>query len=188
MNDTPRSRILLRLFTTMFTISAFTFGGGFVIVTFMKRRFVDELHWLDEEEMPALAQSCPGAIAVNAAILVGRKMAGTAGMACAVAGTVLPPLIIISVISLFYAAFSSSTLVRWVLQGMQCGVAMIILDAALNLGMKVLKQRRWIHPVIMASAFVCTFFLHINVVLILLASALIGVGFALSARKGGEKV
>ena len=190
MNDTPRSRILLRLFTTMFTISAFTFGGGFVIVTFMKRRFVNELHWLDEEEMldmTALAQSCPGAIAVNAAILVGRKMAGTAGMACAVAGTVLPPLIIISVISLFYAAFSSSTLVRWVLQGMQCGVAMIILDAALNLGMKVLKQRRWIHPVIMASAFVCTFFLHINVVLILLASALIGVGFALSARKGGEK-
>ena len=90
MNDTPRSRILLRLFTTMFTISAFTFGGGFVIVTFMKRRFVDELHWLDEEEMldmTALAQSCPGAIAVNAAILVGRKMAGTAGMACAVAGT-----------------------------------------------------------------------------------------------------
>lgn len=55
------------LFLTTLYISAFTFGGGFVIVTFMKHKFVDELHWIDEQEMldfTALAQSCPGAIAV----------------------------------------------------------------------------------------------------------------------------
>ena len=55
----------------MLFISAFTFGGGFVIVTFMKRKFVDQLKWIDEQEMldmTALAQSCPGPIAVNAAI------------------------------------------------------------------------------------------------------------------------
>ena len=71
---------LWTLFTSMLYISAFTFGGGFVIVTFMKRKFVDGLHWLTEDEMldmTALAQSAPGAIAVNAAILVGRRVAGT---------------------------------------------------------------------------------------------------------------
>ena len=64
---------LLTLFSTTLYISAFTFGGGFVIVTFMKRKFVDQLKWIDEKEMldfTALAQSSPGAIAVNAAILL----------------------------------------------------------------------------------------------------------------------
>ena len=90
----PRWRRLWLLFSGMFYISAFTFGGGFVIVTFMKRKFVDTLHWLDEQEMldfTALAQSSPGVIAVNAAILVGLKICGAAGMAAAVLGTILPP-------------------------------------------------------------------------------------------------
>ena len=72
---------LLVLFLKTLYISAFTFGGGFVIVTFMKKCFVDELHWIDEQEMldfTALAQSCPGAIAVNGAILVGWKVYGFA--------------------------------------------------------------------------------------------------------------
>ena len=76
MNKNSKKYILLKLFFTTIHISTFTFGGGFVIITFMKKKFVDELHWIDEEEMldlTAIAQSSPGAIAVNAAILVGWK-------------------------------------------------------------------------------------------------------------------
>ena len=86
-----RASVLWQLFASMLYISAFTFGGGFVIITFMKRKFVDEKHWIDEQEMldlTALAQSCPGAIAVNAAILVGWRVGGWLGMAAAVLGTV----------------------------------------------------------------------------------------------------
>ena len=93
---------LLVLFLKTLYISAFTFGGGFVIVTFMKKCFVDELHWIDEQEMldfTALAQSCPGAIAVNGAILVGWKVYGFAGMVVAVIGTILPPMAILAVLS-----------------------------------------------------------------------------------------
>ena len=64
-----RTKTLLALFFNMLYISAFTFGGGFVIVTLMKQKFVDKLHWMDESEMldmTAIAQSSPGAIAVNA--------------------------------------------------------------------------------------------------------------------------
>lgn len=96
------------LFLTTLYISAFTFGGGFVIVTFMKHKFVDELHWIDEQEMldfTALAQSCPGAIAVNAAILVGWNVYGFAGMIVATLGTILPPMIILSVVSFFLRYF-----------------------------------------------------------------------------------
>ena len=68
----------LTLFTSTFTLSAFTFGGGFVIIPLMRKKFVEQLHWIDEEEMmdlTAIAQSSPGAIAVNASILVGYRVA-----------------------------------------------------------------------------------------------------------------
>ena len=106
----PKSKVLLKLFLSTLYISAFTFGGGFVIITFMKRKFVDELHWIEEDEMldlAALAQSSPGAIAVNAAILVGWKAAGFVGMIVAIIGTILPPMTILAVISFFYAACGS---------------------------------------------------------------------------------
>ena len=92
-NKTYGTRLarLWKLFLSTLYISSFTFGGGFVIVTFMKKKFVDELHWIDEQEMldmTALAQSSPGAIAVNAAILVGWQVEGLIGMIVAVLGTI----------------------------------------------------------------------------------------------------
>ena len=139
---------LLKLFFSMLYISAFTFGGGFVIITFMKRKFVDELGWIDEQEMldlTALAQSSPGAIAVNAAILVGWRVGGFLGMVTAVIGTVLPPITILSVISLFYAAFAANPYVALVLKGMQAGVAAVILDVVWGLGANVVKTKSSIH-------------------------------------------
>ena len=73
---TAKSEILKKLFFSTFYLSAFTFGGGYVIITLLKQKFVDELHWISEDEMldlVALAQSSPGPIAVNGAILVGYK-------------------------------------------------------------------------------------------------------------------
>ena len=114
-------------FSTLY-LSAFTFGGGYIIVTLMKKKFVDELHWIDEEEMldlVAIAQSAPGAIAVNGAIVVGYKLAGIAGALAAIIGTIIPPFVILSVIFYFYAAFSSNYIVKTVLDGMQAGVGCI---------------------------------------------------------------
>ena len=141
---TGERNVLWTLFTSMLYISAFTFGGGFVIVTFMKKKFVDELHWINEDEMldmTALAQSAPGAIAVNAAILVGRRVAGFTGMIVSVLGTIIPPITILAVISLFYKAFATNPWVAAVLGGMQAGVAAVICDVVWNLGAKVVKEK-----------------------------------------------
>ena len=180
---------LFKLFISMLFISAFTFGGGFVIVTFMKRKFVDELHWIDEEEMldmTALAQSSPGAIAVNAAILMGWRVGGFAGMLVAVLGTVLPPLIILSIVSLFYAAFAANPYVALLLKGMQAGVAAVIFDVVLSLGSGILKEKKLLYCLIMFGAFAAVLFLDINVIFIILAAALIGIAAELLGRKRGE--
>lgn len=173
-----KDRKLLKLFLNMMYISAFTFGGGFVIVTFMKKKFVDELQWIDETEMldmTALAQSCPGAIAVNAAILVGWKVAGPAGMIVSVLGTIIPPMAILTAVSFIYEAFSKNIYVAMMLKGMQAGVAAIILDVVCNLGKNVILKKQWVQIAVMIAAFLATFIFNINVVVIILVAAAFGI-------------
>lgn len=180
-----RAKTLLTLFFNMLYISTFTFGGGFVIVTLMKQKFVDKLHWMDEGEMldmTAIAQSSPGAIAVNAAILVGWRMAGFAGMLTTVVATILPPMVILSAISYCYQAFESNRYVALALKGMQSGVAAVILSVVFDLGGKVVQERSALSILLMILAFLATFVFNVNVVLIILAAAAVGVVSVLAAR------
>ena len=124
-----------KLFLSTFELSACTFGGGFVIIPLMRKKFVEELGWIEEEEMldlTAIAQASPGAIAVNASIMLGYHIAGIPGAILAVLGTVLPPLIIISIISMFYQAFRNNVIVSMAMRGMLCGVAAVICDVVIN--------------------------------------------------------
>ncbi len=189
--EMSKGKKLLKLFLSTLYISAFTFGGGFVIITFMKRKFVDELHWIDENEMldlTAMAQSSPGAIAVNAAILVGWRVGGFLGMLTAVIGTIIPPIAIISTISLVYSAFASNIYVALVLKGMQAGVAAVILDVVCSLGIKVIKQKSIIQIIVMVLSFVATFIFNINLIYIIIAAAIIGIITELiKKKKGGDE-
>lgn len=175
-DQNPRNR-LWTLFTSMLTISSFTFGGGFVIVTLMKRRFVDELGWMDEDEMldiAAMAQSTPGAIAVNAAVLTGTRIGGTIGMFVAVLGTVIPPFVLLSVLSLCYEAFRQLYPVRLALAGMQAGVAAVILDVAWGLGKNVARKKDRVDLVLMALVFIAQWFTNLNTAVIILSAAAVG--------------
>ena len=112
--EQSKAKKYIKLFLSTFKISACTFGGGFVIIPLLRRKFVEELGWIDEQEMmdlTAIAQSSPGAIAVNASILVGYRVAGIPGAMLTVLGTVLPPLIIISVIG-FSEKFKSVIVIQ----------------------------------------------------------------------------
>ena len=145
--EQSKAKKCIKLFLSTFKISACTFGGGFVIIPLLRRKFVEELGWIDEQEMmdlTAIAQSSPGAIAVNASILVGYRVAGIPGAMLTVLGTVLPPLIIISVISLFYKAFRDNAIVNAAMAGMLCGVAAVILDVVINMIKGIFKQKGFI--------------------------------------------
>ena len=178
---------LTQIFCQMFTISAFTFGGGFVIVTLMRKRLVEQRAWLSEGEMldmTALAQSSPGPIAVNTAVLVGWQLAGLPGMLAAVSGCILPPMVILSVISVFYEAFIHNAAVALFLRGMQAGVAAVVLDVSVSLGQTVLSQKTSLHTVLLIAALGLTLFGHISPVLLLLGAAALGAITAL--RKKGS--
>ena len=179
--DTPLRHQNLKklkpLFLSTLYISAFTFGGGYVIVSLMKKKFVDEYHWIEEEEMLdliAIAQSSPGAIAVNGAIVVGYKLAGMIGAATAILATILPPFLILSILSVFYNAFQDNFLVSQMLNGMQAGVGAVIASVVYDMGRGVLKEKDPLSMVIMAGAFMVVCVFEVNVIYVVIASGLIG--------------
>lgn len=181
-----------KLFISTLYLSTFTFGGGYVIVSLMKKQFVDKLGWLDEQEMlnfTAIAQSSPGSVSINASILLGYRVGGIWGVPVAMLGTTLPPMLIIMVVSLFYDAFRQNPVVGAVLLGMQAGIAAVIADVVVGLGTSVLKEKNPISNVVMVLAFVATYWLRVHVTVVIGVCGLIGAVQALARKKkvGGAK-
>jgi len=188
-----KTKIHLKLFVTAFYISAVTFGSGYVIVSIIKKRFVDQLKWIDEAEMLnliALAQSSPGAMAANTALLVGYKVCGAIGAFLAVLGVALPPLITISVLSIFYNALRENAVVSAVLKGMQAGACAVICDVVSSLFINVIKDknmRTTVKIAIMASAFFAAFVFNVSFILIVLFFIFLGVVLHFISRARKEK-
>ena len=166
-----------KLFFSTFIISAFTVGGGFVLIPLMKAKYVDEYGWMKENEsldLVSIAQSAPGAVAVNASIIMGYRLGGILGTFTALLATVLPPLITLTLVSYFYDAFATNPCVRMFLKGMQCGVTAILLDVVLGLVTKQIKKKLALPLIIMAGTFIASYFLKINIMHIILVDAIIG--------------
>lgn len=170
-------KTFIKLFLSTLQLSACTFGGGFVIIPLMKKKFVDELHWIEEQEMmdlTAIAQFSPGAIAVNESILVGYHVAGVIGALITVLGTVLPPLLIISVISFFYTVFRDNVIVNMAMTGMLAGVTAVICDVVITMGKSIFSKKRVLPIVVLIASFAAVRFMKINIILIILICAIIG--------------
>lgn len=165
------------LFKSTFLISAFTVGGGFVIIPLLRAKYVDEYGWLDDKEtlnLVSIAQSMPGVVACNSAIILGYRMAGLMGTMVALLATVLPPLITISVICCFYEIFADNEYVRYALKGMQCGATAIIINVAYDLLRKQLKKKLALPVAIILVTFVANYCFDVNLMLLVVLDGLVG--------------
>ena len=98
------NNIFVRLFITFFKIGAFTFGGGWAMISIIEKEIVDKNHWIEREDfldLLAVAQSLPGILAVNISVAVGDKLRGIKGSLAAALGTILPSFMIILCIAIF---------------------------------------------------------------------------------------
>lgn len=187
-----KSHKLWILFKTLFTLSSCAFGGGFVIISLMKKKFVEELKWMTEDEMmdvTAITQSSPGPILVNASVIIGYKVAGIIGALVGVLGAILPPMIVISVISFFYDQFRTNKYVAVALQVMRAGVAAVIFDVVINLASNVCKTKRILYIIMMIAAFIATCFFDISAMIIIficLGIGLLDLYFSLKKKKARE--
>lgn len=165
------------LVKSTFMLSAFTIGGGYVIVPLMQKKFVEELNWIDSEEMldlVALGQSMPGALAVNTSILIGYRIAGIPGALITLLGTVSPPLIIITIVSYFYMSFRDNPVVDSLMLGMQVGVVAVILNVVFNMVKDVLKRKDSVNILILVGAFIAAFIFDVSVIGIIFVAGILG--------------
>ena len=182
--------LLGKLFRAMFTLSACTFGGGFVIVSLMKKKVVEENHWLEEDEMldvTAIAQSSPGPIPVNASVILGYRLHGVIGSLVAVAGTILPPMLLLSVIAVFYDQFRSSAMINTALTVMRTGVAAVICDVVINLAKNVIGTKSPLYIGLMIITFIMGYFLNVSAMVIILCCLGTGIVLVLSELAAKKK-
>ena len=166
------------LFKSMFLLSACTFGGGFVIVSLMKKKFVEELKWLEEDEMldiTAITQSSPGPLPVNDSVIIGYRMQGIPGSLAAVLGTILPPMFVISLICVFYTEFRQNLYIAAALQVMRAGVAAVILDVTWNLAKNVWNSHSVFYTSLMVLSFCGAYFFGVSAMIIILICLVIGI-------------
>ncbi len=159
------------LFGVNLFISSFTFGGGYVVVPMIRKYFVTKRHLFSEEElveMAAVAQSSPGAIAINLSSLAGYKVAGILGVCVSAIAAILPLLVILSIISNWYAVFASNEFVSALLRGMQAGVAALIIDFVIDMTSMIVKQGSLFHTLMIPLVFILSFGFQVNVVFLLL--------------------
>lgn len=167
---------LAELFFTFLRVNAFTFGGGYTIVAILRDEFVDKKKLFSNEDMldmTALAQSAPGAMAINTSMLVGYRLRGFVGALVCLLASVLPSLVIITIISKFYQAFRDNYYVAAALRGMSGVISAVLIITTINMARSAMKK----HPIfslsIMVLAFVASFVFDISTIVIILVFGLV---------------
>lgn len=166
----------LWLFNINLFISAFTFGGGYVVVPMVRKYYVEKKELFSEEELmdiAAISQSAPGAIAINLAALAGYRVLGWLGAGVSCMAAIIPPLLILMAVSTWYDVFVGSALVTAILKGMQGGVAALMVDLIIDMARFVAKDGSRILTLLIPAAFVANFFCQINAAVVLVSCGMI---------------
>lgn len=160
-----------------------------MIIGMIKQKFTEQLHWISEEEvldMTAIAQSAPGPLGINMAIITGYRIRKIPGALVCTLGAVLPPLIIISVISVFYNQFKDNAVIALALQVMRAGVAAVILDVVINLASNIIKRKNILWILLMVAAFIATVFFNVSAIVLILICAVVGLFDSIRCKRSDE--
>ena len=186
--------MLWNLFLTFFRIGAFTFGGGYAMISVIENICVEKKHWITHEDLvnvTVIAESTPGPVAINCATFVGYKQKGILGSIAATLGVVLPSFIIIWAISMFLERFLEIAWVASAFRGVRVAVGLLILDVGIKMAKKMPKEP--IRIILLIAALVLMILINLlnwkisTIVLLLCAAAVSLIVFLFHERKGGEQ-
>ena len=171
-------KIALHLFTVFFRIGLFSFGGGYAMFTMIEREVVEKHKYLTHDELMdvfAIAESTPGAVAVNTATFVGTKTAGIFGGLLATFGLMLPSIVIIMALSYAIGAVRDNKWVAYLFQGIRAGVLVLIAKAVISFIRNMRKS--WFDFVLLISAFAVAFLTEVSVIYIIIGTIVICILF-----------
>ena len=171
-------KIIFEIFLSIFKIGAFTFGGGYAMIPLSEQEVVNNKKWLNKDEFMdvlVVAQSLPGAMAINASIFLGYRIAGILGAISALIAVILPSFIIIILIAAFFMQFRNNYYVNAAFMGITAAVPMLVLVGAISLAKGIPKNLRSLITILI-SLIVLIFF-HINPVVVIIVSGVYGAIF-----------
>ena len=164
------------LFFINIFISSFRFGGGYVVVSMVRKYFVEKRKIFNESDlitMSAISQTTPGAIAINLAAVAGYKVAGTIGTIVSCIGAIIPPITILAVVSLWYQVFSTNHIIMAILKGMQAGIAAIIVDILIGMTRAINEQHSKLLTAMIPITFIASYIFKVNIVVIILITIIV---------------
>jgi len=183
-------KLLIEMFITFFKIGAFTFGGGYAMIPLIEREVIDNKGWIKNEEeiidVFAVAESIPGAIAINSSTFVGYKIAGRKGAIVAACGVILPSFITITVIAAFFTRFQDNPIVKAAFMGIRSTVVALILMAAIKVGKKAIKDKFSVLITIMTVILVLV--LDIHAIFAIVIGAMVGLVIYFTSPKKVAKI
>jgi chromate transporter len=176
MYKKDKAQILIQLFLCFFKIGCFTFGGGFAMIPLIEREIVTNRKWVTEEEVIdvfAVSQSLPGAIAINTSTFIGYKIIGRLGAIVATAGVILPSVIIITLIAVFFSIFNNNPVFEAVFSGIRPAIVSLILLAGIKIGKSSIKDK--ICAIIMLATLALVTVFDVHAIVAVVGGALIGI-------------
>lgn len=186
--------MLWKLFITFFKIGAFTFGGGWAMISIIEKEIVDKNKWIERDEfldLLAVAQALPGILAVNIAVAVGDRIRGGKGSCVAALGTILPSFMIILMIAIFLTPdiIKSSPTVNAIFKGIRPAVvALIIAPVITSARAAGINWRTVIIPVAVALLIWSKIPVVSNPVLYIVIGGIGGYVWYVRSRRGLERV
>lgn len=181
--------VYLELFISFFKIGAFTIGGGYAMLPLIQREVVERKKWIEKEEfldMLAVAQSAPGAIAINTAVFTGYKIAGVPGAIFTTLGSALPSFIIILLVATIFVGIRNNPVVERIFKGIRPAVVALIAVPVFSIGRDAkINMSNIIIPI---GVTILIAFLKISPIYIIILAALCGIIFyKIKSNKGNYR-
>lgn len=172
----PKAVSLPTIFLVFLKVGAFTFGGGYAMLPIIEREVCARRKWIDEErfvDLLVVAQSLPGAIALNSSIQIGMRLRGIAGGVLAALGVIIPSVAVILALAVYFLPlFKENIYVQAIFYGLRPAVVALIGAAVVNLGRSVFQH--WSAIALAGALLAAALLLKLHPVLILLGGGLSG--------------
>lgn len=180
-------RILIKLLFTFLKISPITFGGGYAMTTLIELEVVNKNEWIKKEEIIdvfTIAQTLPGAVAINSAIFIGYRVAGFTGAVVSLIGILFPTFLIVILVSLIYFIFKDNSIIKAAFNGIGASIVALILYAGFLIGKTAIRGKTSVFIMILSLLLLIIF--HINPIILIISGALVGM-IKLKPKSVGEK-
>lgn len=169
-------KFLMQIFISFFKIGPVTFGGGYAMIPMIEREVIDKRKWVkpkDVSEIFAIAESVPGAIAINSATFIGYRLAGIRGAIVAMLGVLLPTFFIVVMLSILFIYVKDNPYVESAFVGIRAAIVALIAFAAYKIGLTAVYDKTTL--VIMLLTTGILYFLNAHPVLVIVCGIGLGI-------------